>query len=186
VQHLFLPRYLLFTLPAWALLAGVALGRAHVVVTIVGVLAIAALAVPGQLEVRTTDGHGEATRDMATTIASHSQPGDGVVYGMADDGGNWVGRDTVTHYVPAGQRPKDVLMTLPSRTSGNLAAQECAEVAKCLGDAPRIWVVRLGYRADPLRGLDGQKEPALRERYDLDTTWHFTGLTLALITKKTA
>ena len=186
VQPLFLPRYLLFTLPAWALLAGVALGRAHLAVAIVGVLAIAALAVPGQLDVRAPDGHGQATRDLAMTIAGRSQLGDGVVYGMADDGGNWVGRDTVNHYVPVDRRPKDILLTLPSRTGGNLAAQECAEVAKCLGDAPRIWVVRLGYRADALRGLDGQKEPALRERYDVDTTWHFTGLTLALIIRRTA
>jgi mannosyltransferase len=186
VQPLFLPRYLMFTLPAWALLAGVALGRGHVAVAVVGVLAIAALAVPGQLAVRAPDGHGEATRELALTIASGSQPGDGVVYGMSDDGGNWVGRDTVIHYVPAGQRPKDVLATQPERTGGQLAALECPEVAKCLGDTPRIWVVRLGYRADPLRGLDGEKEAALRQRYDVDTTWHFTGLTLALITRKTA
>lgn len=186
ITPLFLPRYLMFTLPAWALLAGVALGRGHVAIAVVGVLAVAGLAVPGQLAVRAPDGHGEATRDLALTIASRSQPGDGVVYGMTDDGGNWVGRDTVTHYVPAGQRPRDVLMIQPSRTGGNLAAQECPEVTRCLGDTPRVWVVRLGYWADPLRGLDGQKEQALRERYDLDETWHFTGLTLALVTRKPA
>ncbi|OLE29413.1 MAG: hypothetical protein AUG44_04275 [Actinobacteria bacterium 13_1_20CM_3_71_11] len=186
VTPLFLPRYLMFTLPAWALLAGVALGRAHLAVAIAGVLAIAALAVPAQIAVRAPDGHGEATRQMALTIAGQSQPGDAVVYGMTDDGGSWVGRDSVNHYISADRRPRDVLMTVPSRTSGNLAAQECAEVARCLGDTPRIWVVRLGYRADPLRGLDGQKEPALRDGYELAQTWHFTGLTLALVTRRTA
>src|SRR2546423_394463 len=186
VTPLFLPRYLMFTLPAWALLAGVALGRAHLAVAIAGVLAIAALAVPAQIAVRAPDGHGEATRQMALTIAGQSQPGDAVVYGMTDDGGSWVGRDSVNHYISADRRPRVVLMTVSSRTSGNLAAQECAEVARCLGDTPRIWVVRLGYRADPLRGLDGQKEPALRDGYELAQTWHFTGLTLALVTRRTA
>ena len=121
---------------------------------------------------------------MASTITGQSQPGDGVVYGMTDDGGNWVGRDSVTHYVPADRRPRDVLMVQPSRTGGNLAALECPDVPKCLGDTPRVWIVRLGYRADPLRGLDGQKEQALRDRYELTQTWHFTGLTLALVTRK--
>jgi mannosyltransferase len=181
---IFLARYLLFTLPAWALLAAVALGRGRVVWAVLSLVAVAALAVPGQLAIRAPDGHGEGTRQLADVIAAQGQPGDGVVYGMTDAGGNWVGRDTLAHYLPVDRRPKDVLMTRPERTGGQLAAAECTDVVKCLGDAPRLWVVRLGHLDDPLRGLDGRKEQVLRERYQVTQVWRPTGLTLALVTQK--
>jgi mannosyltransferase len=184
VTPLFLPRYLLFTVPAWALLAAVALGRGHVTWAVLGVIAVGALAVPGQLAVRASDGHGEATRALARTIADHERPGDGIVYGLTDAGGNWVGRDTVAHYVSADRRPKDVLMTQPQRTGGQLAATECTDVVKCLGNTPRLWVVRLGHHNYPLSALDGQKDQVLHQRYELSQTWHFSGLTLALVTRK--
>jgi mannosyltransferase len=75
-------------------------------------------------------------------------------------------------------------MTRPERTGGQLAAAECTDVVKCLGDAPRLWVVRLGHLDDPLRGLDGRKEQVLRERYQVTQVWRPTGLTLALVTQK--
>lgn len=184
VTPLFLARYLLFTVPAWALLAAVALGRAHTAWTIVGVVAVGALAVPGHLAVRAPDGHGEATRALADTLAAQSRPGDGVVYGMADAGGSWVGRDTVARYVPADRRPRDVLMTRPQRTGGQLAAAECADAARCLDSTARLWVIRLGHHRYPMAGLDGQKERVLLQQYEVSRVWHFTGLTLALVTRK--
>jgi mannosyltransferase len=177
-------RYLLFTLPAWALLAAVALGRGRVVWTVLALIAVAGLAVPDQLAIRASNGHGEDTRQLADIITAQAQPSDGVVYGMTDAGGNWVGRDTVAHYVPADRRPKDVLLTQPERTGGQLAAVECADVVKCLGNTPRLWVVRLGNLQDPLSGLDGQKEPVLRARYQVIQAWHPEGLTLALVVLK--
>src|SRR5262249_23221342 len=69
VTPLLLPRYLIFTLPAWALLAGVALARRHVAMTAAGVALVAALGVPAQLEFRDSDGHAEATRAAAGIVA---------------------------------------------------------------------------------------------------------------------
>jgi mannosyltransferase len=184
VTPLFLPRYLLFTLPAWALLAGVALGRRHVVFTVLAIGAIAALAVPQQRVVRGPAGHDEASREMAWTIGDGFKPGDGVVYGQQDDGGSWVGRDSVAHYLPADRRPKDVLMTQPQRVGGQLAASECADPAKCLGDTQRLWIVRLGYRDDPLAGLGEKKEAPLRERYRVEKLTHLPGFTVGLVILK--
>lgn len=180
VAPLFLPRYLLFTLPAWALLAASALGRTRLIWTIVVIVGVAGLAVAPHLEIRSSDGHGEDTRQLAALIAGQEQQGDGVVYGQADVGGQWVGRDTVAHYVPPARRPKDVLMVRPQRTNGQFAAQECADVATCVNNTKRIWVVRLGYQHDPLHGLDGAKEDVLRQRYDVAQVWHLNGFTLAL------
>lgn len=177
---LFLARYLMFTLPAWALLAAVALGRGHRAWSVLGVVAVGAIAVPAHLDIRSDDGHGLASRELATTIADNLRPGDGVVYGMTDDGGNWVGRDTIAHYAPPGGRPADVLMKQAPRTNGQLAALECADVAECLGDTPRLWIVRQGYHEDPLTGLDGTKESVIRERYQVGQIWRQRGFTLAL------
>ena len=183
---IFLARYLLFTLPAWALLAALALGRARIWWGIAGLVLIAALGIPTQLQIRTPDGHGEATRQLADIVAQGERPGDGIVYGMTDDGGNWVGRDSIARYLPADQRPLDVLMTRPERTHGQLAAAECTDVAWCLRDATRLWVVRLGDRPDALTGLDGDKEEVLRQRFQVSQVWHLTGLTLALVVARPA
>ncbi|WP_271189420.1 glycosyltransferase family 39 protein [Dactylosporangium matsuzakiense] len=179
---LFLARYLLFTLPAWALLAAAAVGRVRLVWGLLAVGAVATFGIPQQMAIREPDGHGEAGHDVAAIITDNSHDGDAIVYGMADAGGNWVGRDTITHYVPAAQRPKDVLATKPSRADGNLAAEECQDVAKCLGTPPRVWVIRLGYLPDPLTALDGAKEPVLRERYQVEQVWRPRGFTVALAT----
>ncbi|MEH1012974.1 glycosyltransferase family 39 protein [Micromonospora sp. CPCC 206060] len=184
VTPLFLPRYLLFTLPAWALLAGVALGRVHVGLTIGTLAVIIALAVPQQLAIREPDGHSEAGHQLAALIADGYRTGDGVVYGSQDPGGSWVARDTVEHYVPANRRPLDLLATRPQRTGGQLAATECADTARCLGEASRLWIVRLGYHGDAVSGLGEPKEILLRQHYLAGQTWHLPGFTLALVTRR--
>lgn len=182
---LFLPRYLLFTLPAWALLAGAALARRHLALTLLVLAGIIALAVPQHLAVREPAGHGEAGRQLGELISDGYWPGDGVVYGTAENGGSWVARDSVARYVAPERRPADVLMTRPQRTGGQLAASECEDVTACLGGTPRLWIVRLGYQQDPVGGLGGQREEALRQRYLPARTWHLEGFTLGLVTLRT-
>ncbi|MBO4210950.1 hypothetical protein GSF22_33910, partial [Micromonospora echinofusca] len=184
VTPLFLPRYLLFTLPAWALLAGIALGRVHVGLTVGTLAVVVALAVPQQLAIREPDGHSEAGHQLAALIADGYRTGDGIVYGTADPGGSWVARDTVEHYVPVDRRPLDLLATRPQRTGGQLAATECTDTARCLGEPARLWIVRLGYHGDALSGLGDQKEPLLRQHYLTGQTWHLPGFTLALVTRR--
>ena len=50
-------------------------------------------------------------------------------------------------------RPHDVLATHPPRTDGLLLATECLDVATCLGDPERLWVVRIGNLTDPFAGI---------------------------------
>jgi mannosyltransferase len=181
-----LPRYLLFTLPAWALLAATTLGRVPLVRGLLVVAAVALVSVPAQLALREQAGHSQDTRLVATIIATNEEPGDGALYGMDDAGGGWVTRDTVDHYLPAGSRPTDLLVTQQPRTHGKVLAVECTDVKKCLGASPRVWVVRLGTFTDPVTDLGGSKEEALRQQYTLTKVWHPTGMTLALLTRKQA
>jgi mannosyltransferase len=181
-----LPRYLLFTLPAWALLAATTLARVPLVRGLLVLAAVALVSVPAQLALRQPAGHTQDTRLVATIIATNEEPGDGAVYGMDDPGGGWVTRDVVDHYLPAGSRPTDLLVTQQPRTNGKVLAVECTAVAKCLAGAPRVWVVRQGTFTDPVTDLGGSKEEALRLSYTTTKVWHPTGMTLALLIRKAA
>jgi mannosyltransferase len=187
---LLLPRYLVFTLPAFALLAGTALSRPHLALALVAIAGLVALSYPGHVEMREPAGHNnEATRELAALISDGYLPGDAIVYAQRDAavGGGWVARDTVTHYVPVNRRPSDVYMTAPPRTGGSLLAVEACQTADCIGaPPPRFWVVRLGYLDDAVQGLGEEKETLLRTHYREQRTWRPTGFTVALVVRKTS
>ncbi|MDT5025267.1 MAG: mannosyltransferase [Micromonosporaceae bacterium] len=176
---IWLPQSLLFTLPAWATLGAAALCRARAGWGAGMLVVIALIGLPVQVAFREPDGHRQATRQLAEIIEAGMRPGDGVVYGSAD--AEWVGRATVAHYLPADRRPKDLLATGPQRNDSQLLTAECTDVAKCLGDTSRLWVVRLGEQKDPIRATGAQKERLLRTRYRVAQVWQQTGLTLALL-----
>jgi mannosyltransferase len=181
VVPMLLPRYLVFTLPAWALLAGFAVARIPGRWAIAAVAVIALLGLPAQLDIRRGDGHEEATRGMASIIAAQERPGDVAVYAANESRGGWTTRDLVTHYVPADRRPRDPLLTRPPRTDGQLLAGECQDVARCLGKPQRVWVVRMGELSDPLNGLGRDKEKVLRGGYHVAKVWRLRNTTLALM-----
>lgn len=187
---LWLPRYLLFTAPAWALLAGTALGRARLVRGIAGLVVVAAVGVTSQLTVREADGHLQATREAAALISARMKAGDAIVFSTRDGGAgvygtsDRVGRDLVAHYIPADRRPADVLQVVPQRSAGRVTAVECTNVASCLRGRKRVWVQRLGHQTDPLQNLGGAKGTVLRNRYYVSAVWYPRGLTVALILPK--
>ena len=181
VVPMLLPRYLVFTLPAWALLAGFAVTRVPGRWAAAAVTVVALLGLPAQVDLRRRDGHDEATREMATVIATQEHSGDVAVYATNESRGGWTTRDLVAHYVPADKRPRDPLMTRPPRTDGQLLAGECTDVARCLGKPPRVWVVRMGELSDPLRGLGSDKEKVLRGGYHVAKVWRLRNTTLALM-----
>lgn len=181
VMPMFLPRYLLFTTPGWALLAGAALSRLRPEVAPVALTLIATLTVPTQLHIRTPGGHDQATREAAAIIATDRQAGDGIVYADQEPVGSWTARDAITHYLTTDQRPRDVLATHPPRTDGLLLATECQDVAACVGNTPRLWVVRTGHLTDPLSGIGPGKQQVLAGRYRVTQVWYPVGLTVALL-----
>src|SRR5258705_4253651 len=78
--NLWLFRYLLFTVPAWALLGAVALSRAPVFRGAVCVLAVALIGLPVQIQFRGSAGHDQATALLASVLVQNEQPGDSIVY----------------------------------------------------------------------------------------------------------
>lgn len=186
VLPMFLPRYLLYTAPAWALLAGTALARLSKPWMVAAIAVLVGLSLPAHLQIRHDDGHQQATETFAAIVAAQWQPGDAIVYADDEPTGSWTARDTIAHYVPAGRRPADVLATNPPRHAGLLLATETQDVTGALGLTQRLWVLRVQRPGDPLADLGEGKENALRDQFDVRYVWRSTGLTLALLQRKTA
>jgi mannosyltransferase len=178
---MFLPRYLIFTTPAWALLAGVALVRWRIPLLLLGIVGLTLLALPAQLPQRTAGGHSQATNQIAVVLRGNEKPGDAIAYADDEPVGSWTARDAVAHYVPAAQRPQDVLAITPQRHNGQLLATECPDPAPCLDGVQRLWVLRMGTLDDPLSGIGVDKEPLLRQQFQVVRIWYPAGITLALL-----
>jgi mannosyltransferase len=184
VKPVFWYRYLLFVLPACALLAAIALARLSIARVGAVLAVVAALGWTAQVAMRGPAGHGFGTREIAAVIAAQSRPGDGVAYALPEPSVTWVGRDLVAYYVPADRRPRDVFLAGPQRVDGHNYARECGDLSACLGDPPRLWVVRYGVLADPLAGIGPAKEALLRGRYTPQLVAHRANLTVALLTRR--
>ncbi|NUU26330.1 MAG: hypothetical protein HOV68_33235, partial [Streptomycetaceae bacterium] len=180
----FLPRYLLFTLPAWAVLAGagvavLATGRAAA--GLLAVAVVAALGVPDQRALRAAGAHEERNYPEPSTISwidyagvaqlvrAGLRPGDGIVYSSIDQR-LWHVDTGVEYYLRGGPRPRDVLAGESGEARDDLWTYDCLTAAPCLdaADADRIWLVTVVLRGtphDPYAGLFAEKARALRERY---------------------
>jgi mannosyltransferase len=188
ITPLWVPRYLLFVLPAWALLAAMALRRLTVLRGLVAVLGIGALSMPTQVTIRDVGGHEFASRDISSVIKANALPGDAVLFGPFDNGDQRISRDAFDRYLAPAERPQDKLMVLPPRTNGALGAQECADaqIPACFGKPGRVWVVRTGKLTDALDGIGPAKQQLLRLSFVQSEIWPLKGFTVALYTRKPA
>ena len=187
VTPIWLSRYLLFVLPAWALLAALALRQLTLLRGLVAVAGIAALALPAQADVRRTDGHGTASARAADHLRGNVRPGDTVLYGSAS-GDQRTARDLVMRYLAPADRPADRLARSLPYTGGRFGTKECPdnEFIACMGRPERVWVVRKTALSDPLLNIGPVRETFLRKDYALTVSTQFTNVTVALFTRRPA
>jgi mannosyltransferase len=178
---MFLPRYLVYTTPAWALLAGASLVRWRPPAVCAAIAVLTLLALPTQIPLRAPGGHSQATNQIAVVLNGNVQPGDAIAYADTEPVGSWTARDAVAHYVPADQRLRDVLAIAPQRHNGQLLATECPDPSPCLLGVQRLWVLRMGTLDDPLIGMGVDKETVLRQQFQVVRIWYPAGITLALL-----
>ncbi|MFF9018475.1 glycosyltransferase family 39 protein [Streptomyces sp. NPDC014870] len=182
-------RYLLFTLPAWAVLAGAGLAglarpRPRGVVAAV-LVALVVLTLQEQQAVRRPYAHfwhGIDFEGAARTIEKYHRPGDAVAFDRGDD--YWRMLDVgVRFYLRDELRPRDVFLATAAADRADLWSAECPEPAACLRGEKRIWLVVPGDAADPLDALPAEQARALRARYTATGTERLTGVTVALLVR---
>jgi len=189
----FFPKYLLFTLPAWAVLAGAGLAVVRPRFgALVALAVVAALAIPGQVAMRGTLSHSWYNypdarpadplgyAEAARLISANYRPGDGVIYKrspwwwqMIDFG--------VAYYLPANVQPRDIFFAGPPSSAKDLMALECPSSILCVGTEPRIWMVANGHTDQVLSELSDDQRRALGGHYTQVSVTYEPGLTVALL-----
>ncbi len=146
------PRYILFCVPALALLAGTGLDvaaelladrpRSRVTVQpaavlVAGAIAIGASGIPAQLAARAPDGHGDNIRLAAQIVARHARPGDAVLYEPA-----WW-RLISTAYPYGFCRLHEVSLAVTPDRDGNFTGTEVPvpQIRHRLSSTHRVWLV---------------------------------------------
>ncbi|BAJ28897.1 hypothetical protein KSE_30870 [Kitasatospora setae KM-6054] len=178
----FLDRYLLFTLPAWAVLAGAGLAALRPRwLAAAGLAAVLLLGVQDQRDIRQRYSHtrwdGAAA---AALIADGYRPGDGVAplrYGRA------VFADVPTAldvYLPERVRLDDVFVTESAADRGDLYPLLTDDPAAALVGVPRVWVVTPG-TGDPYAGFDPAEAAALRAAFPKAAVTRLKGVTVTLL-----
>src|SRR5581483_11082702 len=194
----FFPRYLLLTVGAWALLAGVALSRLEIQVAAAAVLVFGILAAGDQEVVREAGAHNWAMYPVsgghlywdyaaaAGVVAGQVRPGDGIAY--PGDPDRWVMTDVGTQYyltreLPASLVPREVFVSRNAAQAGTLYSKLCRNPARCLGATTRMWIVSLGHAKDPYRHLPAAQAAAMRPHYRVQLAKRVPGLTVFLLTR---
>jgi mannosyltransferase len=179
--------YLLFTLPAWALLAGGGLAAAaHSRKATAALLAmLAVLTLPDQKQMRQPFEHDAPVpldyAAAAAVITRHHQPGDGVVYDRED---TWKLDGGVQYYLPRNLKMRDVFLTKTPTEINDLYAIQCPVPALCLRGEQRVWLLPQGADPDPLNAISPDEANALRTRYTASMSESVTGMTVTLLVRK--
>ncbi|MDH6578106.1 glycosyltransferase family 39 protein [Kitasatospora sp. MAP5-34] len=181
----FFERYQLYTVPAWAILAGAGLSSLRPrALTAAGLVVVALLGIPDQQKLRivtsheVTDGHA-----AARIIAKEYRPGDGFVPARGDWA--WMMLDYETeYYLPRGDQLKDVFTARTALQRNDLYTAPCPDPATCLGDTSRIWVVTMGQSDDPYANLPKAQVAALQAAYTPTEVKHVRGLTVSLLERR--
>ncbi|HEX6967319.1 MAG TPA: glycosyltransferase family 39 protein [Micromonosporaceae bacterium] len=187
ISPLWVPRYLVFTVPFGCLLAALPMTAPALPRTLLIVLLVAALGAPAHGELRRTH-EWPRTRPIdyaaaARIIATNQRPGDGIVYGQRR---SWRLLDVATAYHLRGSRPRDLLAVRDQAARGDLWVTECPRPAPCLARAERIWVLVSGERADPRDALPQPTAGPLRDGWRVQQVWRLPGLTLGLLSRPAA
>lgn len=195
VLHMFLARYVLFALPAWALLAAVGVTRAAAiarlrhpaglaVVQLVVVAAAAYLALPGQAAARASfDPDAQDYRSALAVVIAEARPGDGIAFNVAAAPSRprrtlrYELRDRSTWPVA------DVFLTRPAAANGSFDDSECEQWRVCASGVQRLWLLSVNYSPDPWYGLPPSRRD-LGADFKAERTWHFPGsLTVSLMAR---
>jgi mannosyltransferase len=197
----FFPRYLLLTVGAWAVLAGIGLSRLDARIAAVAVLVVAILGAGDQQVIREPGAHswpsyptgqGGSYLDYAGAaafVARQARAGDGIVYQAAEQQQRWLMIGYGLQYylardMPNGMPvPRELFVAATAAKAGTLYPVPCPHPVACLGAEPRIWVVGSGYEKSPYQAVTPAQAALLREHYRLSRVKRVRSLTIFLLAR---
>ncbi len=197
----FFPRYLLLTVGAWAILAGIGLSRLDARIAAVAVLVVAVLGAGDQQVIREPGAHswpsyptgqGGSYLDYAGAaafVARQARAGDGIVYQADEHQQRWLMIGYGLQYylarvMPNGVPvPRELFVAATAAKAGTLYPVPCPHPAACLGAEPRIWVVGSGYAKSPYQAVTPAQATLLRQHYRLIRVKRVRSLTIFLLAR---
>ncbi|WP_181442397.1 glycosyltransferase family 39 protein [Streptomyces tateyamensis] len=183
-SHYFLDRYLLFTLPAWTVLAAAGLSalRPRALASL-GLVLVALVGLNDQQHLREVGSRELFDANAAAAVIDKGyQPGDGLIAVRGDLA--FLQIETAVDYaLPADRTPRTLLVSKTAAQIGELLPMPCADPAACVGTTPRVWVVTVGNWQDPYRGLSVGEVAALRDYKQVSVT-NVPGLMVTLVERK--
>jgi mannosyltransferase len=186
--HMFRLRYLVFTLPAWALLLARSLDFSRADLRLrswltVGVAALMmSLGYKTQLKLRMQNARASSDyREAAQHVRAHAQPGDAIAFAGAS-GKLRHARLAMAYEFRHGPVLPDVFAARSMIQEGKFSAQECREPAACLSSSTeRIWLVAGTPLADVFAGMPPARASLLRRDFEIaETRAHWHGSVLLL------
>lgn len=194
----FYPRYLLLTVGAWAILAGIALSKLDARVAAAAVLVFGVLGAGDQRVLREPGAHSWAQYPLspgtgywdfagaARILAARVRPGDGVAYPAVEV--RWQMVDVGVDYylsrdLPVPRMPREVFVSRSAASLGAVYSSLCLHPAGCLDGARRVWVVSSGRDRHPWRQLTPAETAALRPHYRVHLAGRVRGITIFLLTR---
>ncbi|MCB5179108.1 glycosyltransferase family 39 protein [Streptomyces antimicrobicus] len=181
----FLDRYLLFTLPAWVVLAAAGLGALRPrALGVTGLVVLVALGMTDQRHLRTkyakdgTDG-----KRVAEVIAKDYKPGDGFAPVRGSDRVFMIDF-TVEYYLPGKVKLKDVFAERSAVADDDLFPVECEQAARCATDlngTQRVWVVTWSGTSNPYHKFPEAQQKALKDHYKPVRTTKLGNLQVTLV-----
>lgn len=177
ISPVWMPRYVLFTLPGWLLLAGAALARAGRIHAVAAVAALLVVSAPSQMALRSAAGHDDVDhRAIARIVGREARPGDAVLFPYR---GRF--REGLRHYLSNDRLPLDVMADGSAAGAGTLEVPECSRPERCLGTPPRVWVLCFGDCDNATEGLhDPVREAVDAAGYREADRWRVYRGTVAL------
>lgn len=198
VLHFFIHRYLLFTLPAWCLLAALAaedlvgaLARwrpARVVVPalLLGLVIAVGLKEHRKLRDATRSGSQHSYAAIAAALRSKLQPGDAIAYGGTGNAPNWA-RTAMYFELQALEQarlPRDVFVTRGPAEAGRLSADECRGRGCLPAEVQRLWLVTTNPREQLFEHVTAERRALLVSEFAVAEVTPLSKLTLALLVRR--
>jgi mannosyltransferase len=171
-QPVYSLRYIVFCIPAAALLAGAGLAALGWAGATAGLVLIALAALPGQTADRLPASHSENLRQLGHLVAAHSLPGDALLFPRLTD------HEFETAYPSDYRHLHDISLAQTPIQSGTLLGTPAptSVIRHRLSPVTRLWVVETGNERGKVPALNGL---GFHESH----RWKVTGIWLVLYTR---